>query len=139
MKAVMIALVLIIAAMQVSFAQQTTDPKAWAEQFLGVLVERGAREANQFLRENSYLGQQKPETVIGQTESMQYYFEMHGDALGYELLKEIKLGSSVLLLTYVVKHENHFVLWNLDFYNPKTGWNLQHFGAEDSPGKIPRF
>lgn len=139
MKAVLIPIFLILAAMQVSFAQQTTDPKAWAEQFLSVLVERGPREANQFLREKSYIGQQRPEAIIGQTESMQKYFVAHGDAIDYELLKETKLGSSLLLLTYIVKHEKHFVLWHLDFYNPRDGWNLQHFAAKDNLGRIPRF
>ncbi len=123
----------------VCLAQNAPDPKAWASRFFGVLVAEGAEKATQLLILESFVGQQNPAAMKEVGKSMATAFSVHGDALGFELVNEKAIGSSLLVLTYVVKHEKRPVLWKLAFYKPGSGWNLNNFKFFDNLGEIPGF
>ncbi|MEM1202076.1 MAG: hypothetical protein AAGN66_02485 [Acidobacteriota bacterium] len=48
--------------------------------------------------------------------------ERFGDELGMELLREEQLGSSLMKIAYLQKHEMHIVHWRFFLYRPADGW-----------------
>lgn len=136
---ILICLVFLLALPTVSQAQDTSDPRAWTEQFLRTLVDDGAKEANQMLLNDSQLGDQRPDMITGIRENMQTSEESHGKATGYELLTEKKWGDSVVVFIAIVKREKTAVFWRLVFYRYRSSWNLVHFTLLDSFGDIDSF
>jgi hypothetical protein len=122
-----------------ALAQEAADPKAWAEQFLSVMVGSGAEQAYQLLSQSSSAARSDPDSMIKVRESMIAAGSNFGAAIGFELVGEKRLGLSLALLTYLVKYERNAIIWELDFYRPRTGWNLHKFRFYDNLGGIPRM
>ena len=139
MKRACLALLLVFAAPGFGLAQETADPKAWANQFMGLMIQKGPESAYRFLKDNSYIGQRSPRAIAGIRASMHGAFASHGAAIGFEIAGERQVGGSLLLLTYVVKHEASPVIWELDFYRPRSRWNLYKFRFYDNPAKVPHL
>ena len=136
---ILICLVFLLALPTVSQAQDTSDPRAWTEQFLRTLVDDGAKEANQMLLNDSQLGDQRPEAIIGIRENMQNSEESYGKATGYELLAEKKWGDSMVVFIAIVKREKTAVFWRFVFYRYRSSWNLLSFSILDRFEDIDSF
>ncbi len=134
-----LALLLLLAVPGPCLAQETADPKAWAEKFVGLMVTEGAAQAYRFLETTSFIARSDPAALKGVRQTMIKAGSTFGAAIGFEAAGEKKIGGSILLLTYVVKYERSAIVWELDFYKPKGGWNLHKFRFYDNLAKLPRF
>ncbi len=136
---ILIFLVFLLALPTVSQAQDTSDPRAWTEQFFKTLVDGGAKEAHQLLLNDSQLGNQRPDAIRGIRENMQTAEKGYGKATGYELLAEKKWGDSIVVFIAIVKREKTPVFWRLVFYRYRSSWNLVHFKILDNFDGIDGF
>ena len=118
-------------------AQETAAPKAWAEQYFGLMLNKGPDQAFRFLKRNSFIAKQNPAALKGIEGSLRAASSTYGAMLDFELTGEKNVGSSLLLLTYVVKHQFGPIIWELDFYKPGSRWNLLKFRFYDNLAKIP--
>ena len=134
-----LALLLLLAAPGTGLAQETADPKGWAEKFVGLMVTEGAAQAYRFLEATSFIALSDPVALKGVRQTMIKADSAFGAAIGFEAVAEKKIGGSILLLTYLVKYERSAIVWELDFYKPKSGWNLHKFRFYDNLAKLPRF
>ena len=125
---VLICLVILLVLPTVGQAQETSDPKAWTERFLGTLVNDGPSEAHKLLLNDTALGEIRPDAIRGFRENMQKSEEIHGKAIGYEILTEKKLGDSILVFIAVVKRRQTPIFWRHVFYRYRSNWNLVNFG-----------
>ena len=55
----------------------------------------------------------------------------YGKPLGYELVIEKPFGTSVVRLVYILKMEQHPIIWEFFFYRPKDKWFLANFDLND--------
>ena len=132
-------LVLLLALPTASQAQNTSDPRAWAEQFLNRIVEDGADEAHRLLLNNSLIGDKRPDAIRGIRENMRQIEESYGKAIGYEFLAEKKWGESIVIFIAIVKRETTPVFWRFAFYRYKSNWNLVHFFIRDEFNNVNSF
>ncbi len=136
---ILICLVFLLALPTVSQAQDTSDPRAWTEKFLKTLVDDGAKEANQMLLNDSQLGDQRPEVIIGIIREKMQLSEYNGKATGYDLLAEKKWGDSIVVFIAIVKREKTPVFWRFAFYRYRSSWNLVNFSLSDQIENIHSF
>jgi hypothetical protein len=54
-----------------------------------------------------------------------------GPSIGYEFIKEDKIGESVARLTYIHKFERHAMRWYFYCYKGKSGWVINTFRFDD--------
>jgi hypothetical protein len=55
---------------------------------------------------------------------------MLGNVTGYERISARQLGSTILVLRYVEKHETGCVLYTIRFYRPKEQWLMENIDME---------
>ena len=132
-------LVLLLALPATAQAQNTKDPKAWAEQFLNTIVEDGSKRANELLLNGTALGAERPDAIRGINENMSTVEAFYGKATSYEMLAEKKWGGSILVFIAIVKREKIPIFWRLVFYRYNSSWNLVHFDFRDKFDGINSF
>jgi hypothetical protein len=54
-----------------------------------------------------------------------------GPSIGYEFIKEDKIGESLARLTYIHKFERHAMRWYFYCYKGKSGWVINTFRFDD--------
>ena len=54
-----------------------------------------------------------------------------GPSMGYEFIKEDKIGESMARLTYIHKFEKHAMRWYFYCYKSKSGWVVNTFRFDD--------
>lgn len=59
-----------------------------------------------------------------------------GKPLGYELLSDQTVGTSLRKYTYLCKYERGFFGWEFHFYRPGDSWKLVHFQFFSESGKF---
>ena len=57
--------------------------------------------------------------------------QLFGNNLGYEVLTNKAIGSSLLRITALQRLEKHGIGWTFDFYKAASGWTLAHYGFSD--------
>jgi hypothetical protein len=134
-----LALLILLAVPGPCLAQDTADPKAWAEKFFSRMVTEGAEKAFRLLEATSFAAKSDAATLKGIGDTMIKTGSAFGAAIGYEAAGEKKIGGSILLLVYVVKYEQSAIVWELDFYKPRERWDLHRFRFYDNLAKLPHF
>jgi hypothetical protein len=106
-------------------AQETApsqrDPKAAAEEFLAGVRDGKIETAYDALMVGSPVLEQPQQYLLlkGQTQSQMQLF---GKALDFEFLKQREVGSSLLILKYILRYEKDAMTWTFVFYRPKDQW-----------------
>ena len=62
--------------------------------------------------------------------------QQFGAPLGYELIYENMLGTSLVRLVYLHKFEKHFIYWSFTFYKPDDVWVMDAFNFKDDVDKL---
>lgn len=136
---ILVCLAFLLSMCTISQAQDTTDPRAWTEQFFRTLVDDGVEEAHQLLLNDSQVGNRRPDAIRGIRENMQNTESYYGKATGYELLAEKKWGNSIIVFVAIVKREQTAVFWRLVFYRYTSSWNLVSFSITVEFEEIDSF
>ena len=54
-----------------------------------------------------------------------------GKSIGYEFIREDKVGENLLRIIHVHRFEKHVMRWSFYFYRGKDGWTLNTFKTDD--------
>jgi len=119
-------------------AQQAAEPRAWAERLLGLLIAAGPAAAHNLIVKESLLARRDPANVKAVRQSMLKAESVYGPAQDFELVAEKPLGSAVVLLTYVVRHDALPLVWEFDVYRRNDKWDLVSFRFADNLARLPR-
>ena len=57
--------------------------------------------------------------------------ERNGNSVGFELVREIKLGSSLARYVYLHKFEKSVLRWQFDWYRAADHWRIVYFNFDD--------
>jgi hypothetical protein len=76
------------------------------------------------------LGTQKDKmsAMISRTEEG---FGLYGKMNDYEIFDNYSIGSNVLVLTYLTRHDVQPLRWRFIFYRPDKSWHLINMGFDD--------
>jgi len=76
------------------------------------------------------LGAQKEKmsAMISRTEEG---FGLYGKMNDYEIYDNYSIGSNVLILTYLARHDVQPLRWRFIFYRPDKSWHLINMGFDD--------
>ncbi len=76
---------------------------------------------------------QQVEILRGQTKTA---LGLYGRYIGIERIRESRYSPSITRLTYLMKMEQHFLVWNLVFYKPRDRWELSAVAFVDQPSGL---
>ena len=119
-------------------AQQAAEPRAWAERLLGLLIEAGPAAAHTLITRETLIAKRQPAAVKAMRQPMLKIESAYGPAQAFELVAEKPVANSVVLLTYLVRHDARPLVWEFDFYRRKQGWDLVSFRFKDNLARLPR-
>ena len=79
---------------------------------------------------NTRLGEQteKKSTMISRTQEA---FGLYGKLNDYEIYDNYSIGSNVLVLTYLSRHDIQPLRWRFIYYRPDKTWGLVNMGFDD--------
>ena len=95
----------------------TEDPNAYVTAYDGFLA--GTRLGTQT---------EKKSIMISQTQEA---FGLHGHLRDYEIYDNYSIGTNVLVLTYLTRHDTQPLRWRFIFYRPDKTWGLINMGFDD--------
>jgi hypothetical protein len=78
----------------------------------------------------SRLGKQEEKKSIFVSKT-QAAFGIYGKLNDYEIFDNYSVGSNVLVLTYLTRHEVQPLRWRFIFYRPDKTWTLINMGFDD--------
>jgi hypothetical protein len=76
------------------------------------------------------LGAQKEKMSVFVSKT-QEAFALYGKLNDYEIFDNYNVGSNVMVLTYLSRHEIQPLRWRFIFYRPDKTWNLINMGFDD--------
>ena len=121
---------LLLLATTAGFAAETS-PKLMAEQFLGSLQEGKTDSAYENLFRGSTILADRPQEIFALKSKASNFPLLYSDILGYELIHEENLGSSLVRLVYLLKLNKQPILWEFYFYKPRSAWFVYGVKFED--------
>jgi hypothetical protein len=130
MKRIFFIVMLVLISTSV-FAAEPESPKARAENFLALLQRGSIGTAYDQLFKGSTIAVDRPQVVIQLMQQTQSGLASYGQILGYEVVHEEQLGSSVVRLVYFLKSEKAPTIWEFYFYKPKSTWFLVNVTFND--------
>ena len=113
------------------FAAEPESPRAKAENFLALLQQGSIGTAYDQLFKGSNIAVDRPHVVTLLMQQTQAGLASYGKVLGYEIVHEEQLGSSVVRLVYFLKSEKAPTTWEFYFYKPKSAWFLVNVTFND--------
>ena len=104
------------------FAAEPESPRATAENFLALLQKGNIGTAYDQLFKGSSIAADRPQLMTLLMQQTQSGLASYGKVLGYEIVHEEQLCSSVIRLVYFLKSEKAPTTWEFYFYRPKSSW-----------------
>jgi hypothetical protein len=111
------------AAMAGPEAASKAEPQELAESFLEQVGRGEVDKALESLPKASPWASQPQKTEILRGQ-IKMGISLYGPYLGIERVRESRYSPSMTRLTYLMKFEQHFLVWNISFYKPKERWLL---------------
>jgi hypothetical protein len=78
----------------------------------------------------SRLGQQKEKMSVFISKT-QEAFGLYGGLHDYEIFDNYSIGSNVIVLTYLTRHDVQPLRWRFIFYRPEKTWGIINMGFDD--------
>jgi len=69
---------------------------------------------------------EKPQALAALKSQITAYLPLYGAVLGHELVMREEFGASLVRLVYLLKLEEHPLVWEFFFYRPADSWKLSH-------------
>ena len=130
MKRIWFIVILVLISSSV-FAAEPESPRAKAENFLSLLQQGSIGTAYDQLFKGSSIAADRPQVVTLLMQQTQSGLASYGKVLGYEIVHEEPLGSSVVRLVYFLKSEKAPTTWEFYFYKPKSAWFIVNVTFND--------
>lgn len=110
-------------------AAQTLVPVDHATSFFEILLSDEWQEAPAKLLAGSGIIQSDPEAANKILEQVTQRHEILGAPLGYELITNDEIGTSVVRLLFVLKFESKPVAWEFYYYKASDTWELANLSV----------
>ena len=121
------------AASQTRFLQSVDEAKHAAEGVVASVAANNFSGAWKELRPLSVVPASEFDVFEAQFNSQWgNLLQRYGSALGYELVREDPVGSSLVRYTFLVRHEKAPIRWVLVFYRAEKGWVATDFKFDGS-------
>ena len=114
---------IVFVAFAMTTAQAQDSPKALADAFFAEVMKGQTPTAFAKLIEGSPIKQQ-PKVIDQLRRDFDNVHAGFGKFLGPEMLREERLGGSLVRYVYLMKMEQHVTVWEFYFYKPKSSWFL---------------
>ena len=91
------------------------------------------------LKSRTVIPQAEFDALVGQVKlQLPAMSQRFGGSLGFEFLREDKVGENLLRYTYIHRYEKHAVRWVFYCYRSKGGWVVNSFRYDDNlPALFP--
>jgi hypothetical protein len=109
---------------------RAADPRPAAEAFFTTLQQGQISAAYTKLLEGSNIPKDKG-TGLAIHKQTERVLPQLGKIIGYEILREEKLGTSLVRLVYLLKSERHPSVWEFYFYKPRNAWFVSQVRFSD--------
>jgi hypothetical protein len=100
------------------------QPRQQAEAFLDAVIKGNIDQGYDDLFKGSFIVQTKTQQIDYLKSQTKAGLPLYGSLLGFDFVTEVPFGSSVKRLVYILKTENHPLVWDFYFYCPKDTWFL---------------
>jgi len=100
------------------------EPREFVEEFFNYVKEGKVSQGYDILFAGSGIPAMKPQAVDMLKTQTAGGLPMYGNILGFERIREEKLGTSIVRLVYILKSEKVPTVWEFYFYKPQTSWFL---------------
>lgn len=110
---------------------EAKEPKEFTDKFFKMVQSGKIPEAYDQLFIGSQIPAQKPQAVDMLKRQTTSGLPMYGKILGVELIREEKIGESIVRLVYVLRSEMAPTVWEFYFYRPKLDWFLANIIFND--------
>ena len=133
MKAVLFTLISVsFLASQHAFAQNTPDEIA--KKFFEVYKSEGSNKAVEYIFATNKYEDDFRKAIDNLKERLHQTVVASGSFYGYELLSRKTAGQSLILLTFLVRHDREPLTFRIIFYKPADKWQTQSFDMDDKMG-----
>ncbi len=127
--AVMVLVILIVGtALPAAAAEEevvvVTSPREHAKQFFEAALGEQWQEAPAMLLKGSSIAAGGPEAEENIKARLTAMHTKFGAPVGYELIEEQEVGSSMIRLLYFLKYQAKPVVWELFYYRAADSWAL---------------
>lgn len=113
----------LLAYSQSKYLQTPEEARKAAEGIVASIAAENYNGAWKELKPLSVVPATEIDLAMAQLNSQQTAIvQRFGSPIGYEFLREEKLGTSVVRYTFIVRHEKAPMRWLLTFYRAKKGW-----------------
>jgi hypothetical protein len=118
--------VIILTLLLICFSQlaNAKEPKEFTNNFFKMVQSGKIPEAYDQLFIGSQMPAQKPQAFDALKRQTASGLPIYGNILGFELIRDEKIGESIVRLVYVLKSEMAPTIWEFYFYKPKSEWFL---------------
>jgi hypothetical protein len=107
------------------------EPKEFTNTFFKMVQFGKIPEAFDQLFVGSQIPTQKPQAVDALKRQTASGLPMYGNILKVELVREEKIGTSIIRLVYVLTSDIAPTVWEFYFYKPKSDWFLGNINFND--------
>lgn len=103
-----------------------------AEQVMQKVSAGEIRAGRDLIKPYTIVPESELETWATKVEQMQPMAQArYGQPLGYELLRNDTIGTSLVRLVYLQRNEKHPLVWTFVFYRNDKGWTVNSFAFSD--------
>ena len=106
-------------------------PKETVESFFHMIQKGRIGEAYDMLFKGSRIPASKPQAVQLLKTQTASGLPLYGKILGFERIRDEKIGTSVIRLVYLLKSELAPTVWEFYFYKTKSNWFLASIKFND--------
>lgn len=119
---------IILSACSSAEKQEISEPEKIVQDFFKTYNTHGPVEAlGTLLPTNKYITKEVADSVAIKLKNLTLDL---GDFQGVEKITETHYGTSLVLITYLVKYSRQPLRFNFKFYQPGNGWRMQNFSYE---------
>ena len=133
-KSLLLAVLLAVAALpvQADTFKDEADLRQFGERVMASVARGDLDGAFAAMKPYIVVSEAEFDAAVLQSRAQRQQFQArYGRTLGYELIDEKRLGSSLVRLTYIEKTEKHALPWRMYFYKAPAGWVLNSFVWND--------
>lgn len=139
MRRLLVALVVAIVAawggdVQAARLETPEDLRGFCDQVMDSLSKLKLDEVGAQIKANTFIPPSEMDAILGRVKlQMPMIVQRFGAPVGYEFIKEERVGQSFIRLTYVQRMERNGLPWHFIFYRAPGGWSVNTFLFVDNP------
>lgn len=137
--AVAVSLFLTLVAAHASAAALKTpeDVRKVGDALMGNVVALNMDRLAGQLKEYSFIPPSEVDSLIGRIKlQLPMVTQRYGNSLGYEFIREERVGNSLVRLTYIQRLDRNALPWHFIFYLSPSGWTVNGFFFVDNPNTL---